>query len=129
MTGTKPFIGDSAAEIASKQKTEVPPDPRGFNSQIPYEVAQLILRCLKKRKEERFDNPGLLAAELRSLEHFLPIVEYQAPEIQGTTKSQTISFQKRWGILAAAVVIIISKQDSWPDMPGTRPILPIIMKQ
>jgi len=123
LTGRVPFKGDSAAEIASKQKTEVPPDPREINPQIPYEINQLILKCLKKRKEERFENPELLVSELRSLESFLPTVEYQAPEIKSaTTKDQFVSFQKRWVILAAAAVIIVGTIASFLLMKRNAPM-------
>ena len=54
VTGRLPFEGDTALSIAVKHKTEIPKDPREFNPQIPEELSRLILKCMEKEKEKRY---------------------------------------------------------------------------
>ena len=53
-TGRRPFDGDSMGEVLMKQVRSLPPAPRGFNAAIPPAVEQVILRCLAKLPERRF---------------------------------------------------------------------------
>ena len=63
-TGRVPFEGDTPFTIGVKQKSEAPRDPRELNPQIPEDLAWLILRCLEKDREKRFQSAAELAAEL-----------------------------------------------------------------
>ncbi len=62
VTGRLPFEGDTPFSVAFKQKTESPPDPRKADSQIPLEFSQVILKCLAKERQDRYQS----AAEIRS---------------------------------------------------------------
>ena len=53
-TGRRPFDGDSMAEVLMKQVRSLPPAPRAFDAAIPPAVEQVILRCLAKLPELRF---------------------------------------------------------------------------
>lgn len=64
LAGRVPFEGDTALSIALKHKVERPKDPRDFNPQIPEAVSQLILRCLEKKPERRFESALKLGSEL-----------------------------------------------------------------
>jgi len=72
LTGRLPFEGDTALSVAVKQKSEAPPDPRSLNSQIPEELARLVLRCLEKPAEKRPAGAGELSAGLALIEKALP---------------------------------------------------------
>ncbi|HDZ26555.1 MAG TPA: serine/threonine protein kinase, partial [Candidatus Aminicenantes bacterium] len=50
VTGRVPFKGDTSLSIALMHKTETPPDPREFNTQIPIDLSRLILKCMEKDK-------------------------------------------------------------------------------
>src|SRR5512138_1438182 len=54
LTGRVPFEGETALSVAVKQKSEAPPDPRSLNPQIPEGLDRLILKCLEKQKEKRY---------------------------------------------------------------------------
>ena len=64
LAGRVPFEGDTALSIALKHKVERPKDPREFNPQIPEAASQLILRCLEKKPERRFESALELGSEL-----------------------------------------------------------------
>ncbi len=74
-TGRVPFEGDSPLSVAYKHKNETPLPPRELNSQIPEPFNQLILRCLEKEKESRYQTADELLADLVRIEDGLPISE------------------------------------------------------
>ena len=73
VTGKVPFKGDTALSVALKHKTEVPADPRELNNRISEDLSGVILKCLEKRKEERFQNVGELFSELQNIKEDLPL--------------------------------------------------------
>ena len=56
LTGRIPFDGDSAISIALKHLQETPEDPRKYNSNIPDNVAEIVMRALSKNPEDRFES-------------------------------------------------------------------------
>ena len=64
MTGRVPFEGDTAISIFVKHKTEEPKDPRDCNPQIPENLSRLILKCLEKKPEKRYDSIQKITYEL-----------------------------------------------------------------
>jgi len=62
--GRPPFEGDNGLSVALKHKTEVPKSPRDANARIPEELDRLILKCLSKKKEQRYQSAEELLAEL-----------------------------------------------------------------
>jgi predicted ATPase len=74
VTGRVPFEGDTALIIAMKHKAEIPLSPKEINPQLSEELTTVILRCLEKDKEKRYQTTEELLAELRCLEEGLPTV-------------------------------------------------------
>jgi tetratricopeptide (TPR) repeat protein len=72
VTGAVPFVGDSALSIAMKHKTEAPADPRELNPKAPGELCGLILKCLEKDREQRFQGSEELVSEFRNIQEGLP---------------------------------------------------------
>jgi serine/threonine protein kinase/tetratricopeptide (TPR) repeat protein len=68
LTGKVPFEGDTPLSIAVKQKTESPLDPGLYNAQIPDDLRRMILRCLEKDKEKRYQNTGELLSDLDNVQ-------------------------------------------------------------
>jgi serine/threonine protein kinase/tetratricopeptide (TPR) repeat protein len=79
LTGTVPFQGDTPISIAVKHKTEVPPDPRALNPQIPEELSIVILKCMEKDQEKRYQNVNELLSILNHLEEKYPTTESILP--------------------------------------------------
>ena len=74
-TGRVPFEGDSPLSVAFKHKNEVPVAPRTLNAEVPEPFNKLILRCLEKEKENRYQTADELLADLVRIEEGLPISE------------------------------------------------------
>jgi len=66
--GRPPFEGDSGFSVALKHKTELPKPPRESNAQVPEELNRLILKCLAKKKDERYQGADELLAGLNRIE-------------------------------------------------------------
>jgi len=64
VTGNLPFKGDTPLSIAVKHKSKRPEDPRKHNPQLPDELSDVILKCLEKNKEKRYQTAGELLSEL-----------------------------------------------------------------
>jgi serine/threonine protein kinase/tetratricopeptide (TPR) repeat protein len=75
VTGHVPFDGDTTLSVAVKHKTDQPPDPRDINFRVPEELSRLILKCLEKEKERRYQSVDELLSELRLMEKEIPTRE------------------------------------------------------
>nr|MBA2539207.1 serine/threonine protein kinase [Deltaproteobacteria bacterium] len=71
MTGVLPFDGESMGEVLVKQVTALPPAPRGLNPNIPPSVEQILLRCLAKPVNNRFQSMLALREALHDPEAYL----------------------------------------------------------
>ena len=93
VTGRVPFEGDTPLSVAVKHKTETPPDPKQVNTQIPENLNQVILKCLEKNKENRYQGAGELKSELERIEQGLPTTDRVIPERKAiTSKEITVTF-------------------------------------
>jgi len=72
VTGRVPFEGTTPLGIALKHKTVEPQNPREFNSQIPADLSLLILKCLNKDKEKRFQTATEVISALDRIETGMP---------------------------------------------------------
>jgi serine/threonine-protein kinase len=66
-TGRAPFEGETSLGIAMKHKSEIPRDPRDVNAQIPKDLSQIILKCMEKHKEKRYQNTEELLSKLEKM--------------------------------------------------------------
>jgi serine/threonine protein kinase/Tfp pilus assembly protein PilF len=93
VTGRVPFEGETALSIAMKHKSEEPLDPRILNDQISEGLSKVILRCMKKDKEKRFQDIEELLFQLSNLENGIPTAGRIFPEKKPTT---TTTSEIRW---------------------------------
>ncbi|MDH7512234.1 MAG: protein kinase [Clostridiales bacterium] len=106
VTGRVPFEGDTPFTIGVKHKSELPRDPRELNPQVPDDLSALILRCLAKNKESRYQNAGELLAELTRIEAGLPTTEKVVVEKKPFTSKQiTVTFGLKKLLVPAFVLI------------------------
>jgi len=107
VTGRTPFSGDTALNIAIKHKTEKPTEPKELNEQIPNELNQLILKCLEKDRQQRYQDVNELLAELKKIEEGIPTTERVMPQSRPfTSKEITVKFSLKKALTAASVVIL-----------------------
>jgi TolB-like protein len=92
-TGRVPFEGDTALSIAIKHKTEIPKDPKSLNPSIPDDLKHVILKCLEKDKEKRYQSAEDLHTELLGIEKGIPAAERVVPKRKPfTSKEITVTF-------------------------------------
>ena len=66
-TGKRPFDGDSAAAVSNRILNESPPSLRS-NPRLPDELGRVVLKCLEKNRELRYQSARELLADLRRVE-------------------------------------------------------------
>jgi len=109
LTGHLPFEGDTPLSVAVKQKSERPPDPKTLNTQIPEELGRIILKCLEKTKEKRYQSADELLAALDKSERGLPTTSQPLPVRKTLTSRQiTVQFTLKKAIWPAAIVIALA---------------------
>jgi serine/threonine protein kinase len=104
LSGKLPFEGDTSLSIALKHKTDIPLNPRKFNAQLPEELSRMILRCLEKDKEKRYQTAEELLRELSQMEKEFPAKTGVLIERRLTTEVLKKRFQS---ILLPAVVLAV----------------------
>ncbi len=75
VTGRLPFEADTPLALAVKHRSEIPPDPRPVNPQVPSDFSRLILRCLEKAREKRFQSVEDILSELGEIEKSIPTTD------------------------------------------------------
>ncbi len=68
LTGKVPFEGDTPFTIGVKHKSETPKNLKELNAQIPENLNNIILRCLEKDKEKRYQNVKEILSEIKDIE-------------------------------------------------------------
>ncbi len=67
VTGQLPFVGESMRDLLAARLHGPAPDPRRISPQIPQALASLILRCLDRDRDRRFQTARELFDSLRAL--------------------------------------------------------------
>ncbi|MBN2409766.1 MAG: protein kinase, partial [Candidatus Aminicenantes bacterium] len=67
LTGKTPFTGDTPWSVVLKHKNERPHDPREINPAIPEAMSRIILRCLEKSKDKRYQSAEELLSALQDI--------------------------------------------------------------
>ncbi len=106
VTGQVPFEGDTPYSIGVKHKSEVPRNPQEINPQISDDLNRMILKCLEKEKEKRYQSAGELRSELENIEKGMPTTDRVIPERKPlTSKEITVTFGLKKLLVPALVFI------------------------
>jgi serine/threonine protein kinase/Tfp pilus assembly protein PilF len=119
VTGQLPFTGDTPLSIAMKHKGEMPEDPRKVNAQVPEALSRVILRCMEKDREERYQTAEELSAELTRIEKGIPTTDRKVLKRKPTTSKEitvTVSL-KKFLIPTLVVSAVIIALVIWQLMP------------
>ena len=108
VTGQLPFEGETPLSTAMKHKGEIPIDPREFNPEIPEDLSFLILKCMEKEKEKRYQNPEELHSDLLNIEKGIPATERAHPKRKPlTSKEITVTFGLKKLLIPVSLIIAI----------------------
>jgi serine/threonine protein kinase/Tfp pilus assembly protein PilF len=109
VTGQVPFEGDTPFTIGVKHKSEKPKDPKEINAQIPDDLNQVILKCLEKERESRYQNAGELRSELTNIQKGIPPTEKIKPQKKPlTSKEITVTFGLKKLLVPSLLVLAIA---------------------
>jgi serine/threonine protein kinase len=111
VTGRVPFEGETPLSIVLKHRSEPPADPKAINAQISAALSQVILKCLEKSRDRRFQSAAEVLEALGEVEQGLPMTRQTTVKSKpATTREITVKFSLRKallpGLIAAAAVII-----------------------
>jgi tetratricopeptide (TPR) repeat protein len=91
-----------------KHKSEIPKDPRELNTQIPDDLSKVILRCMEKDKEKRYQIAGEVRSELENIEKGIPTTERIVPKRKPITSREiTVTFGLKKLFIPALVVVAL----------------------
>jgi len=108
VTGMVPFGGETPLSIAMKHKSEVPKNPKEINAQIPEDLSRVILRCMEKDKEKRFQSAGEVRSELTRIDEGIPTTERIIPKRKPiTSKEITVKLGLKKLFIPALVFIAL----------------------
>jgi len=109
VTGRVPFEGDMPFVIGMKHKSEKPKEPKEFNLQIPEDLNRVILKCLEKEKENRYQNSVEVLSVLNQIEQGIPTTERAVPKSKPiTSKEITVRFTPKKVLIPAAFILLLA---------------------
>jgi tetratricopeptide (TPR) repeat protein/TolB-like protein len=109
LVGRVPFEGETPLSVAVRQKTEAAPDPRISNAQVPEDLSHLILKCLEKDKERRYQNADELRANLEKIEKGVPTTERPIPKRKTvTSKPITVTLSRKKLLIPTVVIALVA---------------------
>jgi eukaryotic-like serine/threonine-protein kinase len=112
LTGRTPFSGESSWSIVHQHTSELPPDPRQINPEIPESMSQVVLKCLEKQKEKRYQSADELKADLKTVEeeHVLGETRLKAgsaPALRKPFFPRAARKAAAWGLVMVAAVFLV----------------------
>lgn len=123
VTGSVPFKGDTAFSVALKHKTKLPQDPKKLNPDISENLSRLILICMEKDRERRYQTAEALLADLRNIEEGFPLGTKIRPRRE--TFFATL-IRIKYFIPAFAVALAIIAVITWQLLPEKASVAPKI---
>ncbi len=66
-TGKPPFVGESPTSVIYQHVHKIPVPPRKMDGSLPEGLEAMIVRCLAKKPEQRYQSPEDLVADARAL--------------------------------------------------------------
>jgi len=138
VTGQVPFEGDTPFAVGVKHKSERPKNPGELNTQISEDLSRLILKCLEKEKEKRYQSAGEVGSELRRIEQGLPTTERTVAQKKPLTSREiTVQFSLKKlmipalaaaALIGAAVVflLVLPRKGAVPAAPSGKPSVAVM---
>ena len=79
VTGRLPFAADTPYVVAFKQHTEAPPAPETLNPQTPPQLSAIILRCLAREADQRYQTTEEVCRDLSKVEETIHTTPLPSP--------------------------------------------------
>jgi serine/threonine protein kinase/tetratricopeptide (TPR) repeat protein len=109
VTGRLPFSADTPFAIAFKQQSERPPRPEDLNPQTPPQLGAIILKCLEKDREKRYQSTEEICLDLGQVEETIQTatapVARRRPTTRKTRLTANLPFPWRKALIPALVFV------------------------
>lgn len=102
LTGKLPFDDSSPTKLSDQIRTHVPLPPRGINSDIPPALEAVVLKCLAKAPEERYETAQQLAHALRTV---------------GRSR-RPVRWMRLVALLLATTLVAVVVRQNWSSKPS-----------
>jgi serine/threonine protein kinase len=93
VTGSVPFKGETALSVAIKHKTQIPSDPRKLNPEVSEDLSRLILICMEKKRERRYQSAEELLSDLVKIEKGIPT---EAKAVSAKEPAYEMISERKW---------------------------------
>jgi len=132
VTGDVPFKGDTALSVALKHKSQFPLDPRKLNPEISDDLCRLILICMEKDRERRYQTAKDLLSDLRNIAEGFPLGSKVKPRQE--TFVATISRKKLFlptlfialAIIAVIIWQVLLQKGHVPSASSSKPSIAVL---
>lgn len=112
-TGMRAWDGDAALSVAVARLMSPPPDPRDKRADLPDEVAEMILRCMQQRPEERYSSVTEILAAMDALDE--AAISHSAPRHPPSSRGPRHGDHTAAGDKAVAVLPFRNAGDAGDD--------------
>ncbi len=120
LTGSLPFRGDNAVEIALKHMREPLPSLREENPSIPQSIENIIRRATAKNPKNRYDNARSMHEDLLTAlnEERMnePVYQYKYPENENETKKSKKAEEEKQEALEDAKIEAIGSDTTTEEV-------------
>jgi len=115
LTGRRPFHGASVSEVRQAVVRDEPRPPRELVAAIPETLERVVLRCLRKEPERRFQHMGDVKLELQELTEDAERVTSRAAGVASpvgasvparTAGPAPAGRSRRWVLLGSVVLVV-----------------------
>ncbi|HWO20646.1 MAG TPA: protein kinase [Kofleriaceae bacterium] len=111
LTGQPPVAGNSLAEIIHNVLTADPRPPRALDPAIPADLQAIVMKCLEKDRDERYDSARALADDLGRFLDGEPVVARAAGAWYRLRKR--LARHRRLAVAGALAVIALAAAVGW----------------
>jgi serine/threonine protein kinase len=116
VTGRVPFEGATPLSIVLKHRSEPPEDPQAINAQISSGLSRIILKCLAKSRDDRYQSAAGVLEDLTAVEQGLPMTRQLTARTKPATartkpvtdREITVKFNLKKALIEAVVVIALA---------------------
>jgi serine/threonine-protein kinase len=105
VTGSVPFKGDTALSVALKHKSKLAQEPKQLNPDVSGELNKLILICMEKERERRYQTAAELLADIQNIQEGIPLGERKVPKKKREIKWKNIFLYG--GVPLLSILIIV----------------------
>ncbi len=105
VTGSVPFEGNTPMSVALMRMLQSPAEPKKISSQISGELSKVIMTCLNKDKNKRYQSTKELLFDLKEIESQFPTTDKVIPKSKSReTKEIAVSFKPKKILIIVASI-------------------------